>query len=251
MSQSLQTELNGKTNMPEVVDKAKKSIKSFEEQVGDIRKKFGESFKDVFLSFLGPMALLTAAIGLVTKLVADYQAKQEAANKAAIDGTNELMSAEDRYWANKQNKLEQDQKKKEENQVQVEKRTAEFLMKDQRGWGLLSEQQKAQVRVGGTTALGADKGLQERVQKILAEDMKKDPNNMIGKEYKAPEGFSNVVGVGANPVLEAMTAQLEEQRMQTQLLQVIASSTPTPSADFTKEKSNGFTAPANYMPMGH
>lgn len=40
--------------------------------------------------------------------------------------------------------------------------------------------------------------------------------------FKGPEGFSNVIGVGANPVMEAMTAQLEEQRKQTALLERIA-----------------------------
>jgi hypothetical protein len=251
MSQSLQTELLGKTNIPEVVDKAKSSVKSLDQQVGDIKKKFGESFKDIFLSFLGPMALIGAAISLIAKMIGDYQQKQAEANKAAINGTNDLMSAEDRYWANKQDKKNQDKKQQEENQTQIETRTLEFLMKDQRGFGILSEQQKAVVRNGGVGTLAQDKGIQERVQKLISEDMAKDPNKSFGKEFKAPEGFSNVVGVGANPVLEAMTAQLEEQRMQTQLLQVIASATPAPSADFTKEQSNGFTAPASYMPMGH
>jgi hypothetical protein len=36
--------------------------------------------------------------------------------------------------------------------------------------------------------------------------------------FKGPEGFGNVIGVGANPVLEAMNTQLEEQRTQSALL---------------------------------
>lgn len=43
-----------------------------------------------------------------------------------------------------------------------------------------------------------------------------------GTTFKGPEGFSNVVGVGANPVMEAMTMQLEETRRQTALLEIIA-----------------------------
>ena len=42
------------------------------------------------------------------------------------------------------------------------------------------------------------------------------------KEFKAQVGFSNVVGVGANPVMEAMAMQLEETRRQTALLEIIA-----------------------------
>lgn len=47
--------------------------------------------------------------------------------------------------------------------------------------------------------------------------------------FKGPEGFSNVIGVGANPVMEAMNAQLEEQRKQTVLLERIAGGNATPS----------------------
>lgn len=43
-----------------------------------------------------------------------------------------------------------------------------------------------------------------------------------GTTFKGPEGFSNVVGVGANPVIEAMTMQLEETRKQTALLEILA-----------------------------
>ena len=44
-----------------------------------------------------------------------------------------------------------------------------------------------------------------------------------GTTFKGPDGtFSNVVGVGANPVMEAMTMQLDESRKQTALLEAIA-----------------------------
>jgi hypothetical protein len=42
------------------------------------------------------------------------------------------------------------------------------------------------------------------------------------RDFKSPEGFGNVIGVGANPVMEAMNAQLEEQQKQTALLERIA-----------------------------
>jgi hypothetical protein len=47
--------------------------------------------------------------------------------------------------------------------------------------------------------------------------------------FKGPEGFSNVVGVGANPVLEAMASQLEEQRKQTALLERMANAGFSPA----------------------
>lgn len=51
------------------------------------------------------------------------------------------------------------------------------------------------------------------------------------------EGFSNVVGVGANPVLAAVTAQLDEQRKHTALLQQIAMGGSYTPPDFTKQQT--------------
>jgi methylmalonyl-CoA mutase N-terminal domain/subunit len=42
--------------------------------------------------------------------------------------------------------------------------------------------------------------------------------------FKGPEGFSNVVGVGANPVLEAMASQLEEAKKTNDLLSQLVTS---------------------------
>jgi hypothetical protein len=60
-----------------------------------------------------------------------------------------------------------------------------------------------------------------------------------GTTFKGPEGFSNVVGVGANPVMEAMMSQLEESRKQTALLEVIArpASGGGVPVDFTKTET--------------
>jgi hypothetical protein len=58
-----------------------------------------------------------------------------------------------------------------------------------------------------------------------------------GTTFKGPEGFSNVVGIGANPVMEAMNAQLEEQRKQTALLQQIATPGGGVALDYTKSSA--------------
>jgi hypothetical protein len=55
-----------------------------------------------------------------------------------------------------------------------------------------------------------------------------------GADFKGPEGFSNVIGVGPNPVMEAMNAQLEEQQKQTALLEKIANKDGAVPTDFTK-----------------
>jgi hypothetical protein len=54
-------------------------------------------------------------------------------------------------------------------------------------------------------------------------------------DFKGPEGFSNVVGVGANPVMESMRSQLlETQRTNALLEQIVQAPAGT---DFTKSSS--------------
>jgi hypothetical protein len=55
-----------------------------------------------------------------------------------------------------------------------------------------------------------------------------------GADFKGPEGFSNVIGVGPNPVIEAMARQIEIQEQQLAELQKISGSTPAGQGDFTK-----------------
>jgi hypothetical protein len=74
-----------------------------------------------------------------------------------------------------------------------------------------------------------------KAYKPLFEDNTAGPTGPTS--FKTPEGFGNVVGVGANPVIEAMTMQLEEARKQTALLETISTSSGNGGgvpADFTK-----------------
>ena len=67
-----------------------------------------------------------------------------------------------------------------------------------------------------------------------AADIVAEPKSK-GADFKSPEGFGNVIGVGANPVMEAMNAQLEEAKKQTAALERIAAATPGAlPQDFTK-----------------
>jgi hypothetical protein len=62
-----------------------------------------------------------------------------------------------------------------------------------------------------------------------------DKKQPAGTNFKGPEGFSNVIGVGPNPVMEAMNLQLEESQKQTALLEKIASPEGGVPKDFTKD----------------
>ena len=229
MSQSLELNIKTTSDVPQAMDKAKTATVSFGKQVEDIQKKFSTAFKDIFLSFLGPMALLGVALNYISKLIEDNQRKREEANQAAIDGTNELMSAEDRYWARKRDREKKTEEKVQQSKMTREEVTEEFLSKDPRGKQLWKDIQEGKNAIKPFTASWRaikDPEVQAAVQALLAEDAKKNPQ--LGaptgekKDFKGPEGFSNVIGVGPNPVMQAMNLQLEESQKQTALLEQIA-----------------------------
>ena len=249
MSNSVKFSIDGDTNAEQVAGRAKAAVGGLDKQIEGIGKRFSTGFKDIFLSFLGPLALLGTAMAYIGKIVADNQKKHEDANQAAINETNKLMSAEDRYWANKRNNEKKDKETVAEAKTSREDVTRNFLETDPRGKDILSRFPDRVNALGvQTTSKGylasRSKAVQDQVQALIAEDMKKNPLATDNKEktFSGLQGFSNVVGVGKNAALEVITAQLEEQRKQTALLQRIASPVGVVPQDFTKE--NGVSAPS-------
>jgi len=243
MAQDLTVNIKTTSDVPQAMDRAKSATDSFGKQVEGISKKFGSSFKDIFLSFLGPMALITGAFALISKLIADQQQKREDANRAAIEGTNALMSAEDRYYANKRNNEKKAKENVEEAKTAREEVTAQFLKEDPRGQKIAQEgfNKGDTMKARSLSVMSKSKDIQDRVQAILAPEAAaagpsvSDAANAINKgstSFKGPEGFSNVIGVGANPVMESMRNQLlETQRTNSLLEQIVQAPAGT---DFTK-----------------
>jgi hypothetical protein len=249
MAQDLTVNIKTTSDVPQAMDRAKGATVSFGKQVEDITKKFSTGFKDIFLSFLGPMALLGTAIAFIGKLIADNQRAHAEANQAAIDETNKLMSAEDTYWARKQAREKKTKEDIEQAKTTREDVTLEFLKTDPRGRQMLfdyaEEQRKKGSNKAGRGYASEDKAMQDKVQALIAEDMAK--TGMIAKPgetaaikattFQSPAGVNAVVGMGNNAAMQAMLDQLEEQRKQTALLQQIASSGGDLPADFTKPTS--------------
>jgi len=244
MSNSVKFSIDGETNADQVAGRAKAAVGSLDKQLEGIGNKFKTSFKDIFLSFLGPMALLGTAMGFIGKMIADNAKKREDANQAAIDQTNKLMSAEDQYWANKRNNEKKGKETVEEAKTQREQTTLEFLQNDPRGQDIYFREQRKYQR-GPTRGEGLsipyyrlkeNKRIQDEIQALLAEDIKNKPITMAGKDssFSGPQGFSNVIGVGANPVLENMTRQTDIQQQILELLKTRPATSGITDVDFTK-----------------
>jgi len=175
------------------------------------------------------LALLGIAMNYIGKLIDDNRKKHEDANQAAIAGTNELMSAEDKYYANKRNNEKKSKEQIEEAKVAREDVTQAFL-ETKEGEKIVIREMMARSSSTGETStslsdLARDPKVQAEVQALIAKEAAASGAGgagPVGTTFKSPEGFSNVVGVGANPVLDTMNEQLVQLKVMSDFLAEIA-----------------------------
>jgi hypothetical protein len=260
MGQSLEVNIKTTSDIPQAMDKAKAATSSFEGQLDSIGKKFNTAFKDIALGFIAPVIILQSVMSLISNAVAQAKADAQAGLDLMAKGNTIYASEEEKRLANFiKAKMAREKEMKEVTGGKREM-TAEFL-KTPEGEALLAERKAAQdalyggregrrTRMSGVGALAyndpSSPALQAaalraflnseegKVYKPLFEEKATGPNNPTS--FKSPEGFGNVVGVGANPVMEAMTMQLEEARKQTALLESLNNKSPGGGVpvDFTK-----------------
>ena len=235
MAQSLELNIKTTSDVPKAMDKAKSATVSFGKQVEDIQKKFSTGFKDIFLGFTAPMVLLQSAISYISASI--EKAKQDAKEGLALLATGESRfssSEESRAAAffKRKKELEDEKKLVDAGKSEVTRQ----ILKNEGGMFKdfeLPEQFQRQLRAGvSMDTLSQDK----EVQRLAMEYFNKTdegrklleslgPDKAPGgkaADFKGPEGFGNVIGVGPNPVLEAQAAQLEETRKTNALLEKIA-----------------------------
>jgi len=246
MAQSLEVNIKTTSDVPQAMDKAKAATSGFQNQLNDIGKKFSNSFKDIALGFIAPMILIQSAISFISAAIA--KAKQEAkeAYDFAVKGESKYLDPTTVKLAQDRRTKEDDAKEQEMAKKAKEQEAEKFLEQD----GMRS---KVADEIGGfrgfrikfgldansAEALSKQKDVQDAISRMV------NPNGETNAEvatgptgptsFKSPEGFGNVVGVGANPVMEAMTMQLDEARKQTALLENISrGSGGGVPVDFTK-----------------
>lgn len=269
MAQSLEVNIKATSEIPQAMDKAKTATAGFAKQIEDVNKRFSAGFKDIFLSYFAPLALLHTAISLISSAIEKSKQEAKEAKEFAEKSDSDLLNKGTKTTA-QLNKEQADRRKEEELAAKApEVVTGEFLRRgsstyDQgraqeamRRYDLSDktflEDVEGSLIYFGLSKMETNKKMQDIVDQMAKEEKdaldksKKTPgqeanaNELAGKatSFKGPEGFSNVVGMGANPVMEAMTAQLEEARKQTTLLETISRG-PTGGVptDFTKQPTN-------------
>lgn len=241
--------LEGETNVDEVVNKTNKGLNGIEKNAKRVENAFTMSASSFFLKFLGPMALLQMAISAITE-------SMEKAKQTAEAGFNTLAAGEDKYATQQEARMAAFFKQRDaEEKAKVEseagrKASTERFFEDRGFWKSALEAPIATFAVlAGEFGIGPGAGA-EWIQKGAAEDWAKaqkaedkkmEDGGATGTPFKSPEGFGNVIGVGANPVLEAMTVQTEIQKQMLAELEM-ANALRSGSVDFTKTDESGFKA---------
>jgi hypothetical protein len=276
MAQSLEVQIKATSDVPQAVDRAKEAITSLEKRASSVKvgtaggaveqtttkatgkvesqfdkigKSFGNTISSVFLSFLGPLAIISGIIAFVSNSIAE-------AKQLATDGLNRIAEGKSKMATDEETKMAnffkaKDAREKEELEVAAGRAemTRRFLTETEEGKNVHQEA----VRSGRASITGGvgELAMHGDVQKMALDAFLKSPE---GKKYaaffeaekatkensfKAPEGFSNVVGVGANPVLQAMDESLAESKKQTNLLEDISANQKKGQYDdFTKTELN-------------
>jgi hypothetical protein len=224
--------------IPQAMDKAKAATVSFSKQVEDIQKKFSTAFKDIAFAFVAPLVIVNKIISSIS----DAFEKSKQMSKEALDfgsnATNKYVNEQESAIRRLVKLRDEDVKNRGLGERGTREAYADVLMNE--GRDIFNQNRKTGQGFRPYKEGDIFKGFDQ----IAAEEMSKDPKvraqidalvqKMLPKldngikerelrEFKPPQGFSNVIGVGNNPVVEAMSMQLEEAKKTNEILANIAS----------------------------
>lgn len=219
MSQDLTVNIKTTSDVPQAMDKAKAATGSFDKQVQDIGMKFKNSFKDIFLGFTAPMVILQSLIGMISGAIENAKRQaQEGFDLIAKGDTVFATSDEKRFAAylKARKEMEDEQEAVRKGKIEMTQRFAETPEGGKLGIELAK---KYNVAPEGMNAFFKNlANIPEYQKRAMEWFLKSDEANKFAKaenekkkdtQFKGPEGFGSVIGVGANPVVEAMTKQTE------------------------------------------
>lgn len=248
MAQDLTVNIKTTSDVPQAMDKAKAATTSFSAQAESIGKKFSMAFKDIALGFVAPMVLINHLVSFISQGIEDAKRQAQEGLDLIAKGETKLATSEQTRLANFLKIKAANKKEAEDVEAGMNQMAMEYSFTKEGGEAkdkFLSEgSNRLLVQSMGMgqpsyELLFKNKEFQKRMLDsfLQSEEGKKFAPILKDKEqnFKTPEGFSNVVGVGANPVMEAMNAQLEETQKQTALLEIIASPQGGVPKDFTKD----------------
>jgi len=225
MSQDLTVNIKTTSDVPAAMDKAKTAVVGFDKQLKDIGTKFSNSFKDIFLGFTAPMVILNTLISSISGAI-------EKAKQDAKDGLDLIAKGETVFASTEEAKMarflktkaatEEEQKKVQEGRLLMTEKFFTDTAKGREVMQKIEEETADRTKGEGVAPSPKQLALQKFYQDMaLQEFLKSDEGKKYARifeaenqkakdtQFKGPEGFGSVIGVGANPVVEAMTKQTE------------------------------------------
>jgi hypothetical protein len=243
MAQDLTVNIKTTSDVPQAMDKAKSATVSFGKQVDDVNRKFSTAFKDIAFAYVAPLILLNKAIGMISDSI--EKSKQEIKDLREFSATSDskFLDPKTKYLANLRVATDRERMERGMAPKATTEEYAYFLQNDPRSGQVLQNaglgaNLKALVAgvfssgdEGAAKSLAANPEIKAAIDKIIekaaADSATNGTETAKQANFKGPEGFSNVVGMGANPVMEAMNAQLDEAKKTNEILTNIASGTGT------------------------
>lgn len=241
MSRVLEYQIKGKSDVEQVVGRAKASVGQLQQFTAAVGKKLSEFGKDFAMSYLAPVMLLNKAIDFISRKIEERHARiQEAMDLAAQAEDFSQFDPTTVFLAKRFKAEDEAAKKRMQMEDAAEETTRRFLETDKRGIQLLNESQKAQLKAGTSLSIfAADKGIQAALVKMLQGEAPAAaaPSKKVTEDMtKAQSVSGNVIGVGQSPVIAAMSEQTDLLR------QIAVNTTPgqaalTPDPNLTNKTS--------------
>ena len=246
----LSAKISTTSDIPQAMDKAKAATTSFSAQAQAIGNKFSTAFKDIALGFIAPMVLVNHLVSFISQGIEDAKRQAQEGLDLIAKGETKLATSEQTRLANFLKMKAANKKEAEDVEAGMKKMAIEYSLTEEGRAAkdkFLSEGsnrflvQSMGMGQPSYEHLYQNKEFQKRMLDsfLQSEEGKKFVPIFKDKDqnFKGPEGFSNVVGVGANPVIEAMAEQTELARQQLAELQKLNANSGNAGVptDFTKD----------------
>lgn len=237
--QELGLRLKTTSDVPQAMGKASQAVSNFDKQLADIGKKFSTSFKDIALGFVAPMVIVNKLIGAIESGIAKIREDSKAALDFGSEASNKYVNEQESAVRRLIKLREEEREGRRKGELGTREAYAEILLGTEEGRKIFEQNRRfgqgfrsykeGDIMKGYDTIaaeqMSINPAIRAQLDAIVAKllpDLEKDKDK-TPTSFKGPEGFSNVIGVGSNPVMAAMNAQLDETKKTNAILENIAS----------------------------
>jgi len=252
--QELGLRLKTTSDVPQAMGKASQAVSNFDKQLADIGKKFSTSFKDIALGFVAPMVIVNKLISAIESGISKIREDSKAALDFGSEASNKYVNEQESAVRRLIKLREEEREGRRKGELGTREAYAEILLGTEEGRKIFEQNRRfgqgfrsykeGDILKGHDTIaaeqMSLNPAIRAQLDAIVAKllpGLEKDKDK-TPTSFKGPEGFSNVVGVGPNPVVAAMQEQIEVQKEMRDHLKTLVERNPFATTDFTKPASS-------------